>query len=331
MVPADSAQPHEHARQKFGLAWPFSPADQPNLAGEPIHFILTAIVAWNLEQDIRSLRLLWSEARTYEYSQHQIREEVARRYELSVHQLNKLVHGKRYLQSRELQRFLDDATIGPQLREMLRDVQGVLYGRSVKSNSLEAAAARFRPVTMRRRGGKRVMSKEDLTAERQSQLHEIESAIETLMHVAASVQGDLQGLANVNELYNPAWGSKLNMDWERSHAQLRDRGLRKRIAETPDSQLGVPFAASVRAAIPYRREFTLADLRKTLGVDLVHSSSSNILHSTIDSMVKRGELTRTGRGRYESTAMLGKRKPPRGRRLGEDDKTSGEDIAGPMG
>ncbi|MBO9049513.1 hypothetical protein [Curtobacterium flaccumfaciens] len=331
-MPDDSAQPRAHARQKFGLSWPFSPADQPNLAGEPIHFVLTAIVAWNLQQDIRSLRLLWADARTHEYSQHQIREEVARRYELSTNQLDKLVHGKRYLQFRELQRFLDDATVGPQLREMLRDAQGVLYGRLVKSHSLEAAAARFRPVTMRRRGGKRVMSKQDLTAERQSQLHEIESAIETLMHVAASVQGDLQGLADASGPYNPAWGSKLNMDWERTHAQLRDHGLRRRIAaEAPESQLGVPFAAAVRAAIPHRREFTLNDLRKTLGVDLVHPSSSNILHSTIDSMLKRGELIRTGRGRYESTAMLGKRKPTRDSNPSEHDQTSGEDFAGPKG
>ncbi|WP_148053770.1 MULTISPECIES: hypothetical protein [unclassified Curtobacterium] len=331
-MPADPAQPREHARQKFGLDWPFSPADQPNLAGESIDFVLTTIVAWNLQQDIRSLRQLWSHTRTHRTTQPQIREEVARRYELSVNQLNKLVHGKRYLHIRELQRFLDDATIGPQLRESLRDAQGVLYGRSIKSHALEAAVARFRPVTMRRRGGKRVMSNEDLTAERQSQLHEIESAIETLMHVAASVQGDLQGLADFSDGRNPAWGSKLHMDWERTHAQLRDQGLRKRIAaEAPEPQLGVPFAATVRAAIPYRREFTLTDLRKTLGVDRIHPSSSNILHSTIDSMVKRGELIRMGRGRYESTPLLGKRKQSRGPRLNEDNTTSGDDIAGPMG
>lgn len=330
MVPADYAQPREHARKKFGLAWPFFPGDQPNLAGEPIDFVLSAIVAWNLQEDIRSLRQLWSQARILRYGQPQIREEVARRYGFSVHQLNKLVHGKRYLHIRELQRFLDDATIGPQLRETLRDTQGVLYGRSVKSNALEDAAARLRPVTMRRQRGRRVMSNNDLTVERQSQLHEIESAIETLMHVAASVQSDLQELADGNDGRNPAWGSGLNMDWERTHAQLRDRGLRKRIApEAPDPLLGVPFAAAVRAAIPYRQEFTLVDLRETLGVDRVHPSSSNILHSTIDSMVKRGELIRTGRGRYESTAALGKRNSPH--RSQEGDKTSGEDFAGPTG
>lgn len=313
-MPVALPTPRQRARDFYDVEWPFDPSERPGVHNDRIEFVLTLIVAWNLEIEIRSIRNLWSEARILRYTQPQIREEVARRHGLSREQLDKLQYGRRYLRLTELQRFLDDPTIGPQLREMLQDRQGVLYGRSEWLNRLESAVRRCRSVILGRQGGRRVMHQQDLQRyreERTAQLRELESAIETLMHVAGKVQGDIEAATDSAE--DALAASPLRVNWSTMHTRVRDRGLRQRVVdEQLSSPPAIPFAAAVRASVPEDGEFALKDLRLALGFDRTAARSDNILDSTINSMVKRGELTRVGRGRYRSTPALGSRADGRG-------------------
>lgn len=325
-MPEPAPSPRDYASTRLGRDdWPFDPATEPGLETEPLEFAVTAVVAWHLKQDLHALRYLWSTARIERRTQPQIREELARRYRLTTVQLGKIIEGRRYLQITEVERFLGDASVGYQLRPLFNRRQHVLYDHPTLNVAIEASAERWRAGTFdtggagpmqqeppspaeARRQWKTPAVRRRVRATKRNQLVEIETALEALIHIAAGMQRDLHAVREPDDDLDPADGSRLGIDWGRMHAQLRDHGLRRRIAaQAPAAVAGIPFAAAVRAVIPYRRQFTLADVRTALGTDLVHQSSSNVLYSTIDSMVKRGELIRVGRGRYESTALLGKR------------------------
>jgi hypothetical protein len=97
------------------------------------------------------------------------------------------------------------------------------------------------------------------------------------------------------------------VDWSDVNEKIRDG-----IALTPAPVGGrydtVPFAVHLRRAMPHS-PVTTKDLRRLVGEEILESYSTNILHSTLEVMVKRGELRRVDDATYARTAQFGKRRP----------------------
>lgn len=293
--------PAVHARRRYDSGWPVDIGRKPAVLVGELDFVLTVVIASYLNNELQSRsRRIQRRTGNWPANSHII-EDLADRFGSTTYRIDQLIKGRRWPDLAETARFVEDPSLGREIRSRLAQRQ-VLYDAPADREELVSTVNRLRLQIMDSQKGEAVMSIED----QEHQLQQVSNAIVQLTGLASAMQnGIARERARDDRSSDERWIGQV--DWSDVNEKIRDG-----IALTPAPVGGrydtVPFAVHLRRAMPHS-PVTTKDLRRLVGEEILESYSTNILHSTLEVMVKRGELRRVDVATYARTAQFGKRRP----------------------